>query len=183
MTLSDELAAIAEEAAAYAEPGEHVSGVLAAEPAAGGRVYLCSFDGGAQRRWLVLDGTAAPVRDRALVREAVSIAAMCEIADETAGGGQLDELRDELVTLRAADAPEGIDEAEAAARELERVLGTPPRVASPLYLDRVGDATRRLERALGASVSSPFGNAMQAALAAVDELARDVEAAYKLELR
>jgi hypothetical protein len=116
------------------------------------------------------------------VRDAVSIAALCEIAEETAGGGDLEDLRSQLVALRLTENPAGIDEAEDAALALEATIGTPPRIASPEYLDALGTATRRLERALGSDAQSPFANAMRGAAPVVDELARDVEAHYKLEL-
>ena len=183
MSLSDELAEIAAAAAAYAAPDEAVTGVLAAEPLRGERVYLCSFDGGDGRTWLAFDAAGAPVANRSLLREAVAIAAMCEIAEESAGGGHLDELRGQLATLRETEAPEGIGEAEDAAARLESTIGSTPRVASAAYLDAVGEATRRLERALGETGHSPFGAAMQSAVGAVDELTADVESNYKLELR
>ena len=117
------------------------------------------------------------------MREAASIAAQCELAEETAGGGDLDELRRQLVTLRLTEAPSGIEEAEDAALALERTIGAPPRVASPSYLDAVGAATRRLELALGEAGPSAFARAMEHASAAVAELAADVEQHYKGELR
>ena len=74
---------------------------------------------------------------------------------ELAGGGDLDELRARLAQVRMTEQPPGIEEAEEAALELERVIGAPPRVASPAYLDEVGAATLALERALG-EFESPF---------------------------
>ena len=116
------------------------------------------------------------------MREAVSIAALCEVAAERAGGGELEELRAELVALRLRENPPGIVEAEEAALALERVVGAPPRVASPAYLDDVGTAARGLERALGEDGISPFAEAMREALAAVEAVAADVQANYKREL-
>ena len=81
----DELGRAAIAAAAYAEDGERLEAVLAAEPAAGSRVYLCAFEGAGGRSWLALDGRGDPVTSRAFVREAVSIAALCELSDELAG--------------------------------------------------------------------------------------------------
>jgi hypothetical protein len=182
MTLADELARVAAAAAAFADDGEQVAGVIAAEPVGGGRLYVCSFERGADRRWLVLDAECDPVRSRPLVREAVSIAAMCEIAEDSAAGGDLAELRSTLVAVRMTEAPEGIDDAEAAALELERTIAPPPRVASASYLDRLGDAARKLELALGSIDRSPFAVAMQSAVGPVEELAADVEASYKLDL-
>jgi hypothetical protein len=116
------------------------------------------------------------------VRDAVAITALCEIAAESAVGGDLDELHAQIVALRIAERPEGIEEAEAAVLALQRELGAPPQLASPARLDAIGAATRRLEQALDPAASSPFASAMQAAQAVVEELTREVEAAYRLEL-
>jgi hypothetical protein len=178
--LGDELARIAEAAIRFADPGEELAGIVPAEPSSGRRGYLCAFrrDGEATS-WLVLDNGARPVDDRIAVRETVSIAALCELADELAGGGDLDELRSQLVALRVTENPPGIDEAEEAALALQAAIGGTPRVATPEHLDTVGAATGRLERVLGGS-ASPFANAMKQASATVNELTRDVEAAYKV---
>ncbi len=181
MELYAELERIAAAASVLAAPGERVSGVIPTEPEPGRRVYLCAFDGPA-RGWVALDADGAPIHDRALVRSGVAIAALCELAEESAGGGRLEELRRQLVSLRITERPEGIEEAEAAALELEQVIGVPPRVASPGHLDAIGAATRRLEEALGEGPGSPFAEAMKRAAAAVTELERDVESGYKVEL-
>jgi hypothetical protein len=181
--LAEELERIARAAQAHAMPGEKLESVIPAEPGDGRRVYLCSYAAGEARSWLALDDAGEPVDDRGLLRDVVSIAALCEIADETAGGGQLDELRAQLVSLRITEQPEGIEEAEEAALELERAIGKPPRVASPEHLDRVGGAARRLELALGDGAVSPFTEAMKHAVGPVEELKLDVETAYKRPLR
>lgn len=183
MSLREELERVAELAAAHADPGERVAGVLAAE-LGGRRVYLCAFavDEGAPA-WLALDDERSPVTDRALVRDAASLAGLCEVAGDTAGGGHLDELRSQLAALRITERPEGIEEAEEAAAELERVVGTPPRLASTSWLDAVGVAARRLEQALGDDPRSPFADAMKSAMGAVDALTAEVESSYKRELR
>jgi hypothetical protein len=184
VALSDDLAGAGEAASAFCGPGERVAAVLAAEPASGARVYLCAFEGAAEApTWLALDDEGRPLDSRGAVREAVSIAAMCEIAEDSAGGGALDELRAQLAGLRLTENPPGIEAAEDAALALERVLQPPPRLATPAYLDAVGAASRRLEQALGDDVASPFAAAMSRALPAVEELAAEVERGYKLPFR
>jgi hypothetical protein len=182
VALAEELESVAAAVARFAEEGEELVGVLAAEPASGERLYVCAFERGEERSWLVVDAEGAPVEDRARMREAASIAAVCELAEETAAGGNLDELRAQLLTLRLTENPEGIEEAEEAALELESTLSPPPRVASPAYLDRIGAATMKLERALGDAHASPFAEAMKAGMGAVEELSAEVERTYKLEL-
>jgi hypothetical protein len=185
MELSEELGRIAAEAARFAAPDEELAGVLAAEPAPGERIYLCAYARGGENgvAWLALGPDGRPVESRGSVREATSIAAMCELAEESAGGGDLGELRTQLVTLRLTENPPGIDEAEEAALALEHAVAAPPRVASPEYLDAVGAATRRLERVLGANGTSPFAEAMKHGVAAVEALTAEVEAGYKGVLR
>jgi hypothetical protein len=180
--LDEVLGRIAGAAVSFSESGEELVGVIAAEPSGGQRVYLCAFEGGEGRSWLALDASGRPLEHRALVREAVSIAALCELAGETAGGGELEELRARLVGLRLTENPEGIEEAEEAALALEAVVGSPPRVSTPGYLDEVGAATRRLELALGTNGVSPFAEAMKHGVAAVEALTAEVEASYKRPL-
>jgi hypothetical protein len=178
MALPDELEPILAAAAALAASDERLTGVLAAEPLAFGRIYLCAFESASGHTWLALDTNAVPVANREAVREAAQLAALCEVAEETAGAN-LPELRERLRELRETDAPEGIEEAEDAAQALAETLQPEPRLASTDYLDRLGSAARRLEQALGDDAGSPFAAAMQQALPAVDELAADVERTYK----
>jgi hypothetical protein len=181
MTVAEDVGRIADAAAAFAESGEALAGVLVAETL-GRRVYLCAFESAEGRAWLALGGEAEPLTDGRLVREAASLAALCEVAEESAGGGHLPELRARLTELRETAKPEGIEEAEAAAAALAEVLQQEPRIASGAYLDALGSASRRLEQALGESGTSPFAAAMQAALGPVEELAADVESNYKIPL-
>ncbi len=185
MTLADDLARIAEAAATLAASGEEVSAVVPTEPHAGGRLYLCAFQRPVgERSWLALDDTGAAVEERQAIRDAVSIAALCELAEEVAAGGDLDELHSKLVALRVTENPEGIDEAEEALLELQRVIGAPPALATPARLDAIGLATRRLELALGGALhGSPFADAMRGAGDAVDALTSDVERDYRVPLR
>ena len=181
MTVVEDVGRIAGAAAAFAEPGEELAGVLVSETL-GRRVYLCALESAEGRAWLALAADAEPLTERRLVREAASVAALCEVAEESAGGGHLAELRARLAELRETDRPEGIEQAEAAAASLAEVLQSEPRVASGAYLDAIGSASRRLEQALGESGSSPFAAAMQAGLGSVEALAAEVEGNYKIPL-
>jgi hypothetical protein len=182
VALQDDLSRIAAAAGPHAAPGEELVGVVATEPVGGARCYLCAFAAGDERAWLVVDDAGEPVLRRETVRDAASIAAVCEVAEETAGGGQLEELRRQLVRLRLTERPDGIEEAEAAALGLERAIGSPPRVASPAFLDAVGAATRELERALGQSGGYAFAEAMKASVTTVEAFTREVLDRYKLRL-
>ena len=181
MSVAEDVGRIAAAAAAFAEPGEAIAGVLVAETL-GRRVYLCAFESAEGHAWLALDDDGKPLTEARLVREAASLAALCEVAEESAGGGRLPDLRARLAEIREADNPDGIEEAEAAAATLAETLQQEPRVASGTYLDAIGAASRRLEEALGDSGGSPFAATMQAALGAVEELGDDVERNYKVPL-
>lgn len=131
MSLSEDVSRIAGIAAQHRAPGQQVAAVLAVDSAAGERVYLCAYaDGEGSREWLALDPGGAPLTDRARVREAASIAALVEVAEEA-----------------AEQVAEG------------------PRVASLPYLDSIGG-----------------DSSIAAALPAVEELTREIEQHYKLEL-
>jgi hypothetical protein len=178
VALADELERIAAVAAPLAD-GRHLAAVLPTEAAAGRRRYVCAFEGDeGERAWVVLGEGGDVVRLRRDVRDAVSIAALCEVAEEAAFPGDLDELRSQLVALRLTEAPEGIAEAEGAALELQRVIGAPPHVSSPDRLEAIGVAARRLERALDPTGPSPFTTAMRSAVAVADALWNDVSGAY-----
>ena len=139
MSLSEDVGRIAEAAARYAAPGEELAAVVPVEPASGERVYLCAFAlaDGAQS-WLGLDDRGSPLTNRTLIRDAASIAALVEVAEESAAVPAGDE----------------------------------PRLASPAYLDALG----------AAAANGDIAGALQSALPAIDELTRDLEVNYKLEL-
>jgi len=179
VTFEEELAAAGEAASEHAADGEELVAVIPTEPGTGARVFLCAYERGEERSWLAFDGARRPVADRVLVRDAVAIAAMCELAEESAGGGDLGELRARLVELRLTENPDGIEDAEVAAAELQAAIQPPPRLASVPYLDELGRAAAKLEQALGEVGSSPFADAMKTGIAAADELADDVERRYK----
>ena len=110
------------------------------------RIYVCAFEAAdGARTWLALDGEGEPVGERRDVRDAVSIAALCEVAEEAAFPGDLDELRAQLVALRVTEAPDGIQEAEDAARALQHVLGSAAarRLAGPARRDRAAARAAR----------------------------------------
>jgi hypothetical protein len=139
VALSDDVSRIASAATGYAEPGEEIAAVIPVEALPGERIYLCAFTGAdGTRSWLALDDEGVPVTSRRRVRDAASVAALYEVAEET---GQF-----------------------AAATEL--------RVASLGSLDLVG----------AESGGGALAAAIEGALPVVDELTRDVEANYKLEL-
>jgi hypothetical protein len=180
MALADEIDAARRAAEDFAEDGQEVVGVVPVEPARGHRVYLCAY-AGRERRWLALDDEGRPISDRRTIRDAVSVAAMCELAEESAGGGDVGELRARLVELRLTENPDGIQEAEVAAAELQATIESPPRVASAAYLDAVGLAARKLEQTLGGN-ASPFAEAMHVGVTVAEELASEVEQGYKAPL-
>jgi hypothetical protein len=84
MPLEDDLLRSAEQAASFAEPGERVAAALVAEPSEGARVYVYSYERDGTLSWLALDGNGEALTSRSLVREAVSLVALCEIAEEAA---------------------------------------------------------------------------------------------------
>jgi hypothetical protein len=182
MELTEDLRQVADAAIRFAEPDGELTGIVPAEPSPGERMYLCAYAGDTGRAWLVIGERGRVVDTRADVRAVVSIAALCELAEEVAGGGDLDDLRSRLVSLHLTENPPGIAEAEEALAALQATIGGPPRIATPEHLDAVGAATVRLEQALGNTGESPFAAAMKQAAATADELARDVEAGYKLPL-
>jgi hypothetical protein len=182
VTLEDEIGAAARAATAFLDAGEELTGVVPAEPTEGMRLYVCAYRRGEQLAWLALDANGSPVTDRLLVRDAVSIVGLCELAEESAGGGDLPGLRRSLSALRERENPDGIEDAEAAASALEETVAHPPRVASTGYLDAIGVAASTLERTLGEVGRSPFARAMTSGTGAVDELAKDVERNYKRAL-
>jgi hypothetical protein len=132
VALRDDLDRVAQAAMGLAAAGESLLGIVPAEAAPGERRYLCAFGREEERTWLVLDDASSPVIEREAVRRAASIAAMCELAEDSAGGGELDELRERLVTVRLTEAPPGIEEAEAAALELAAELARGPLAAHSL---------------------------------------------------
>jgi hypothetical protein len=85
MALDQELRRIAEVAVTYCRDGEELVGIIPAEPAVGVRLYVCAYRDGEETSWLVLRSDGSAVEDRSLVRDAVSIAALYELAEEATG--------------------------------------------------------------------------------------------------
>jgi len=169
-------------AAAAASAYGPVSAVLAAEPGSGSRAYLVALGEDAAREWLVLDSSLAAVSDRVRVREVCSIVVLCELAVELAAGGQLEQLRSRFSELRASERSPRTDAAREAAAALAGAVGAPPYVASPAYLDRVGEATRRLERELGEH-ASPLASALASHVGTVEAFIAEVESRHRVPLR
>jgi hypothetical protein len=117
VSLSEELDRMAAAASAFAGDGEELAAVIPAEPAQGVRVFLCAFAGDDERSWIALDADGRAVQDRSLLRDAVSIAALCELAEECAEG--LDVLEE---PPRVAS-PAYLEAIGAAARQLEQGPG------------------------------------------------------------
>ena len=108
VALAQDLRRVAEAAVRYAGPGEEVVGIVPAEAIWGLAPTSAPTAARTARRagsWLDEDGK--PVKDRVRIREVVSIAALVELAEETAGGGDLEELRSQLVALRLLENPAG----------------------------------------------------------------------------
>jgi len=130
MELDSDLLRIAEAAGRHAADGEEVSGIVPTEPASGIRLYVCAYEDGDSKSWLVLDATGVPVGDRSLVHDAVSIAALCEVAEDAAGvepeeprvarPALLDELGAEGGPAVAAAVKGAADSVAELARDVER---------------------------------------------------------------
>ena len=118
MELTDELQRIAATAHAHAAQGEELAAVIPAEPADGIRVYLCAFSSRDSRTWLALDGDGQPITDRSLLRDAASLAALCELAEECAAEP------DELQEAPRVASPAYLDAIVAAARGREQGPGS-----------------------------------------------------------
>jgi len=116
--LSEELEQIAAAARAYADKGEELSAVIPAEPGQGVRVFLCAFSDGGERSWIALRPDGRAVQDRSLLRDAVSIAALCELAEDCAGGLDVLEEPPRVAT------PAYLDAIAAAAQQVEQGPGS-----------------------------------------------------------
>ena len=122
MELERELRRIAEAAVRHAADGEELTGIVPAEPGSGVRAYVCAFTDGDETSWLVLNADGRPVEDRSLVRDAVSIAALYELAEE-ATGAAAEEPR--VATPAELDAlAAGADDPQAFVAAMKNATGT-----------------------------------------------------------
>ena len=123
MELAAELSRIAEAAAVYAREGEEVAGIVPAEPRGGARLYVCAYRVGEETSWLVLDAAGRPVDDRPLVRDAVSIAGLVELAEDAAGVAAPEEPR--VATAAELDAlGSGSEDRQRFAAAMKQATGT-----------------------------------------------------------
>jgi hypothetical protein len=120
--LDEELRRIAEVAVTYCRDGEELAGIIPAEPGKGGRVYVCAYRDGDETSWLVLDASGKPVEDRDLVKDAVSIAALCELAEEAGGSGNGETILATPAHLDSLGA--GAEDSVAFAEAMKRATGT-----------------------------------------------------------
>jgi hypothetical protein len=149
--LAVQLEAAFAQASALAGGDERVVAVMPAEPGRGRRVYLIAYEGGGGLSYLALDGALEPLTDARLVREAVTMLALAERAEEASGATLAEELAGALAGARRELAAAGLDEAAAAARAAEEATAevarvtTGPRLATPAYLDSVAAAASTLD--------------------------------------
>src|SRR4051794_21230197 len=139
-------------ASAQARPGERVVAVLAAAPFLGPPLYLCGLraEGDeAPLAWLAVDEHGAVVDDERRVREAASLVALCETAEEAAGALGADELQAAAHAALALSGPADArlrEALEAVARAAAGLAGRTGgvRVARADYLDAVTASAREL---------------------------------------
>ena len=158
MTLEQELETTLTAAGRLARPDERAVAVMATEPA-GERVYVVAFAAGDDLGYVALDGAGAPVTDRRLVKDAVSLAALAERAEEVSGATAAEELGERFGEAAAVLRRVGDREAAAAADAVIAAAGrlgaaaAGPRPATPQFLDRMAAHAAELATALDAFVS------------------------------
>jgi hypothetical protein len=156
MTLEQELETTLAAAGRLAHPGEQPVAVMATEPAAGERVYVVAFAAGEDLGYVALDAAGAPVSDRRLVKDAVSLAALAERAEEVSGATAAEELVGRFGEAAAALGRIGDKDAAAAAAAVVKAArsladgATGPRAATPQFLDRMAALSVDLTAALDA---------------------------------
>jgi hypothetical protein len=130
---------------------------MAAEPA-GTRVFVVALAAGDELGYVAVDGAGAAVADRRLVKDAVSLSALAERAEEVSGATAADDLveqfRGAAGSLRRAGEGEAAAAAEAVAEAGARLgaAAAGPRAATPVYLDRLAALAGELAAAIEAFV-------------------------------
>jgi hypothetical protein len=158
MSLEQELERTFAAAGRHARPDEHAVAVMATEPDSGARVYVVAFAAGDNLAYVALDEAGAPVSDRRLVKDAVSLAALAERADEVSGATAADELVERFGEAAAVLGRVGLKDAAAAAEAVVAAAGhladaaSGPRPATAVYLDRMAALAAELGAALDAFV-------------------------------
>ena len=176
MALAEELERIAELAGATA--------VLAAEAQAGERVYLCAFEADGRAHLAGARRERRAVAERRRVRDAVAILALCELAAETAAGGDLDDLRSQLTALRLTENPPGSTRRNRRRSSSSTCSGAArPRHPRAPRRDRRGDPaagsrSRRRSPGLPVRRGDEGGERGRGST-----LQREVESSYRIDLR
>jgi hypothetical protein len=158
MTLEEELETAVAAAGRHARPGEQPVAVMAAEPA-GTRVFVVALAAGEDLGFVAVDRAGTAVADRRLVKDAVSLAALAERAEEVSGATAADDLveqfRGTAESLRAAGEGEAAAAAKAVADAGARLgaAAAGPRAATPVYLDRLAALAGELAAAIDAFVA------------------------------
>lgn len=175
MTLVDELERAGRLGAEQAGTGATVAAVMAAD-GRDGRAFLVVV-GADPYAYLLLDAAGVAVADRGRVREVVTLIALAERADEVAGA-----LEGERAAAAFADcagrlaehgdpaASEAAAAVAAAYRELV-AAASGPRVATPAYLDRIGERAAAAAQALDGYAEHARRLGAEAARAGADQIA------------
>jgi hypothetical protein len=134
-------------AAARSATGMVPDAVLPAIVSTDRRVFVCALGGGEERLWLVVGDDGAPVADAGVIRDAVEIVAISEIAEEAVSLLVLEESRP--LVRRTLELADGLGEtsvvvaARATLEALDALAEVAPpgvRVASAVHLDAVAAA-------------------------------------------
>ena len=121
-------------------------------------MYVVAFAAGDELGYVALDGAGAPVSDRRLVKDAVSLAALAERAEEVSGATAADELGERFGEAAAVLRRVGDLAGAAAAEAVVAAAGglgnaaAGPRPATPQFLDRMAALAAELAAALDAFV-------------------------------
>jgi hypothetical protein len=176
VTLLAQLEAARDAASELAGEGEEVVAVLAAEPGSDALVFVCAYEGGGELSYLGLDPTHRPVTDLRLVREAVTVVALAERAEEVSTATVGDELRAGFAraaqALRASGREPEAAAADAVIARLDALADVVagPRIASPGYLDRVAASAGDLGAAVDGYAVAAQKLADQVGTGEVDQL-------------